>query len=117
MKRKSISTTSPASDDAPPLTKAFFEKGEHLIAGKKVSKAEWQKAARAQLGEVLGKKRISIMLDAAIIEHFKSAAGDRGYQTLINETLKKAMSGQELTSELRMVVREELATYKIGQKW
>ena len=113
MKRKSTSTTSPPSDDAPPLTKAFFENGEHLIAGKKVSKAEWQQAARAQLGEVLGKKRISIMLDAAIIEHFKTMAGDRGYQTLINETLKKAVSGQALASELRLVVREELAAYKV----
>lgn len=47
MKRKSISTASPPSDDAPQITKAFFEKGEHLIAGKKVSKAEWQIAARA----------------------------------------------------------------------
>ncbi len=113
MKRKSISTTSPPSDDAPQITKAFFEKGEHLIAGKKVSKAEWQKAARAQLGEMLGKKRISIMLDAAIIEYFKSAAGDRGYQTLINETLKKAVAGESIAQEVRMVVREELAAYKI----
>ena len=113
MKRKSTSTTSPPSDDAPRITRAFFEKGEHFIAGKKVTKAEWQIAARAQLGEMLGKKRISIMLDAAIIEHFKTMAGDRGYQTLINETLKKAVSGQALASELRMVVREELATYKV----
>ena len=56
------------------------------------------------------------MLDAAIIEYFKTMAGDRGYQTLINETLKKAMSGQALASELQMVVREELATYKISHK-
>ena len=53
------------------------------------------------------------MLDAAIIEHFKTMAGDRGYQTLINETLKKAVSGQALASELRMVVREVLAAYKV----
>jgi len=115
MKRKSISTTSPPSDDAPQITKAFFEKGEHLVAGKKVSKAEWQIAARAQI-QALGKKRVSIMLDAAIIAYFKTMAGDRGYQTLINETLKKAVSREALASELRMVVREELATYKISQK-
>lgn len=114
MKRKSILTTSPPpdDDDAPPLTKEFFEKGEHYIVGKKVTKAEWQQAARARL-QTLGKKRVSIMLDAAIIEHFKTMAGDRGYQTLINETLKKAVAGEALTSELRMVVREELAAYKI----
>ena len=113
MKRKSISTTSPPSDDAPQITKAFFEKGEHLIAGKKVSKAEGQIAARAQLGKALGKKRVSIMLDVAIIEYFKTMAGDRGYQTLINETLRKAVSGQALATELRLVVREELAAYKV----
>jgi hypothetical protein len=37
-------------------------------------------------------------------------------KTLINETLKKAMSGQAPASELRMVVREELATYKISRE-
>lgn len=53
------------------------------------------------------------MLDAAVIEHFKAMAGDRGYQTLINGTLKKAVSGQSLATELRTVVRDELAAYKI----
>ena len=113
MKRKSISTTSPPSDDAPRITKAFFEKGEHLIAEKKVSKAEWQIAARAQLGEVLGKKHISIMLDIAIIEYFKTMAGNRGYQTLINDTLRRAVEGQSLVTELRTVVQRELAAYKL----
>ena len=100
------------SDEAPPLTREFFKNATYRVAGKKVSKAEWQKAARAQL-QSLGKKRVSIMLDAAIIEHFKTMAGDRGYQTLINETLKKAVAGDALKSELRMVVREELAAYKV----
>ncbi|MEQ1517396.1 MAG: BrnA antitoxin family protein [Usitatibacteraceae bacterium] len=115
MKRTSISKTSAATDpdEAPPLTREFFKNATYMVAGKKATKAEWQKAARAQLGEALGKKRISIMLDAAIIEYFKSAAGDRGYQTLINETLKKAMSGESLATELRLVVREELAAYKV----
>ena len=99
-------------DDAPHLTRDFFKNAEYRLANKKVTKAEWQIAARAQL-QALGKKRVSIMLDAAIIEHFKTMAGDRGYQTLINETLKKAVSGQALALELRMVVREELAAYKV----
>ena len=99
-------------DDAPHLTCDFFKNAEYRLANKKVTKAEWQIAARAQL-QALGKKRVSIMLDAAIIEHFKTMAGDRGYQTLINETLKKAVSGQALALELRMVVREELAAYKV----
>ena len=94
------------------FTEEHWKKAKYLVAGKEVSKAEWQKAARAQL-QALGKKRVSIMLDAAIIDYFKTMAGDRGYQTLINETLKKAVAGEALASELRMVVREELAAYKI----
>jgi uncharacterized protein (DUF4415 family) len=113
MKRTSTTNTLPPSDDAPRLTRAFFEKGEHLVGGKKVSKAAWQKAARAQLATSIGKKRISIMLDAAIIEHFKAAAGERGYQTLINDALRKAVAGESLTNELRTVLREELAGYKV----
>jgi len=112
MKRKSSSTTLLPSDDAPRLTKAFFDKGEHLIAGKKVTKAEWQVAARAHL-DSLGKKRISIMLDAVVIEYFKTMAGQRGYQTLINDALRKTMAGEHMVNQVRHVVREELAAYKI----
>ena len=115
MKRTSTTKTSAPidPDEAPPLTREFWKNAKYRVAGKDVSKAEWQKAARAQLGEVLGKKRISIMLDAAIIDHFKASAGERGYQTLINETLRKAVAGEALVTELRTVLREELATYKL----
>ena len=100
-------------DDEIEFTAEHWKNAEYLVAGKKVTKAEWQKAARAQLREVLGKKRISIMLDAAIIDHFKTTAGERGYQTLINETLRKAVAGESMVTELRTVLREELAIYKI----
>ena len=114
MKRTSTTKTSVPidPDEAPPLTREFFRDVDYMVAGKKATKAEWQKAARAQLGEVLGKKRISIMLDAAIIEHFKATAGERGYQTLINESLRKAVAGESMVTELRTVLREELATYR-----
>ena len=115
MKRTSNTKTSEAidPDEAPPLTREFWKNAEYRVAGKKVTKAEWQKSARAQLAELRGKKRISIMLDAAIIDHFKTAAGERGYQTLINETLRKAVAGESIATELRAVLREELATYKV----
>ena len=112
MKRTSSLKNSVVPDDEVRFTRAHLKNAKYMVAGKEVPKAEWQLAARAQL-QALGKKRVSIMLDAAIIAYFKTMAGDRGYQTLINETLKKAMSGQALASELRMVVREELAAYKI----
>ena len=99
-------------DDEVRFTDEHWKKAKYMVAGKEVPKAEWQQVAHAQL-QALGKKRVSIMLDASVIEHFKAAAGERGYQTLINETLKKAVAGEALKSELRMVVREELAAYKI----
>jgi uncharacterized protein (DUF4415 family) len=110
MKRISTTKTSARSDDAPKITQANFDHAEYRVSGKKVTKTEWQAAAQKQLG----KKRISIMLDAAIIEHFKTAAGERGYQTLINDTLRRAVEGEALISEVRHVIQQELAVYKRG---
>ena len=59
----------------------------------------------------LGKQRVSIMLDASVIEFFKAKAGTRGYQTLINQALHQAMSSEQIESTLRRVLREELAQY------
>lgn len=108
MKRPSTTKTSARSDHGPKITQAHFDRAEYRVGGKKVSKAEWQAAAQKQLG----KKRISIMLDAAIIDHFKTAAGERGYQTLINDTLRRAVDGEALLSEMRHVIQQELAAYK-----
>lgn len=54
------------------------------------------------------KQRITISLDTGLIEYFKAKAGKRGYQTLINETLRQAKEQEELVSTLRRVIREEL---------
>jgi hypothetical protein len=76
----------------------------------------------ARRGAVLaspGKTRITIMLDDDILAHFR-ARGDRagvGYQTLINEALRRALprgkastrDDQPVTAgELRRILREEL---------
>ena len=53
------------------------------------------------------------MLDAPIIEHFKAAAGERGYQTLINDTLRRVVEGAGVVADVRLAVREELARYKV----
>jgi len=60
-----------------------------------------------------GKTRITIMLDDDVIEAFRKKAETigRGYQTLINETLRAALGGDErpVTAEvLRQILREEL---------
>jgi hypothetical protein len=39
---------------------------------------------------------------------YKARAGGRGYQTLINETLRDAMRKEQLADMVRAVVREEL---------
>lgn len=56
----------------------------------------------------LGKQRITIMLDAAVVQAYKAKAGGRGYQTLINETLRRALATDSVKEALREVIREEL---------
>ena len=62
-----------------------------------------------------GKTRITIYLDDEILANFREQAETAGvgYQTLINEALKKHIqphSGQPLTEEdLRRILREELS--------
>ena len=103
---KPISTTKmPATtDDAPKLTQGDFEKAHYRVGMKDVSRADWQAAVRARVG----KQRINIMLDAPIVEHFKALAGDRGYQTLINDTLRRVIEAGHIEADLRRVIREEL---------
>ncbi len=66
-------------------------------------------------GKVLpAKRRVNIYLDSTIVEHFKEKAGERGYQTLINETLKNAIQSESIERTIRTVIRQELKTYKVG---
>lgn len=55
-------------------------------------------------------------LDTAVVEHFRLRAGGRGYQTLINETLKQAIERESLEDTLRRVIREEARPYKVGKR-
>ncbi len=104
MKRTSTTKTLATSDDAPPLTQAHFDRAQFRVGGKAATRSEWQNAVRARVG----KQRISIMLDTPIIEHFKATAGERGYQTLINDALRRAVEGEHLAANLRTIIREEL---------
>ena len=61
------------------------------------------------------KQRITIMLDADVISYFKTKAGKRGYQTLINDALRKTIASDTLWQPsfekmLRKVIREELTS-------
>lgn len=64
-----------------------------------------------------GKERITIRLDADIIDWFRQQVNLRGggnYQTMINQALREYVAGQQLPIEglLRRVLREELEQYK-----
>ena len=78
----------------------------------KVTQADLDRATyRVGLEPGPRKRRVTILLDAGLIEHFKARAGERGYQTLINETLRQAVEREELEAALRRVLREELRRY------
>ena len=62
-----------------------------------------------------GKTRLTMYLDMAVVEYFRSRAGGRGYQTLINEALKQAIEQENLEDVLRRVIREEARPYQAGK--
>jgi uncharacterized protein (DUF4415 family) len=93
MSKKSIMKI---ADDVP-ITQADIDSGSLVLR------------KRAMDGAVLpAKRRINIFLDSATLEYFKSKAGGRGYQTLINDTLKQAMQAENLETVIRKAIQEEL---------
>lgn len=94
MKKKS--TTISFDEDAP-ITQADIDTGK-LVARK-----------REAGGRVVQpKKRVTLYLDAALVERFKTLAGDRGYQTLINDALKTSLQQADIETTIRRAIREEL---------
>jgi uncharacterized protein (DUF4415 family) len=113
MKQTSTTKTSATSEDeAPALSQANFDRAGFRIGKQKVSRSEWQTAVRARVA----KQRISIMLDAPIIARYKAIAGERGYQTLINDTLRRAVEGEHFVQDMRNAIREELAEYEVSKR-
>ena len=93
MKKKS---TTPTLDDDTPITQADIDGGKLILRKRSAGRV------------VLPKKRVTLYLDAALVEHFKHMAGERGYQTLINETLKSSVQTADIAETVRRVIREEL---------
>jgi hypothetical protein len=54
------------------------------------------------------------MLDTGLIAWFKAQAGERGYQTLINDMLRRAVEAEDLEERLRRIVREEVRAAQGG---
>ena len=97
MSKASTAKTSHETVEDMPLRRA------DIAAGKLVLRRRGPSAA-----VLPNKQRVNIFLDGAVIEHFKAKAGARGYQTLINETLKQAIQAQTLEGVIRKTIREEL---------
>jgi uncharacterized protein (DUF4415 family) len=75
----------------------------------KVTQADLNRATfRVGLKPAPRKRRVTILLDTGLVEYFKAKAGERGYQTLINDTLRRAVEHDDLEERLRRVIREEL---------
>jgi len=93
--------------DAAPLADAPDADSPELSAAEL---AELRPITEILPGLGVGKQRITIMLDEAVIKAYKAKAGGRGYQTLINDTLRRALEADSVKEALREVIREELHT-------
>ena len=92
MNNPSSSPTSDNRDEYPKVTQADLDRATFRVGLKPAPR----------------KQRITILLDTTVIEYFKAKAGERGYQTLINETLRQTKEREDLEGTLRRVIREEL---------
>lgn len=101
MNKKSSTQT----DEYPEVTAADLSRAAYRVNMKDVTREEWQTAITEQTGK---KQRVNIMLDVQTVAWFKAKAGERGYQTLINETLKQAINHRDLEGTLRRIIREEM---------
>jgi len=86
------SVTSDEQDDYPKVTQADINRATFRVGLKPTPR----------------KRRVTILLDTGLVEYFKAQAGERGYQTLINETLRQAMERDDLEERLRRLIREEM---------
>ena len=91
-------STLPTFDSDLPITQSDIDAGKLILVKRVASRV------------VQPKKRVTLYLDAAVVERFKQQAGERGYQTLINETLKSSFEHADIEETLRKVIREELRT-------
>ena len=95
------STTATFDEDAP-ITQADIDAGKLLLRNRVAGRV------------APPKKRVTLYLDSTIVERFKGMAGERGYQTLINETLKHSLLQSDMEATIRKVIREELKDRKVA---
>ena len=97
MNKASTMKTSPDAPQDAPLRRADIAAGKLLLR------------MRGPAGALLpNKQRVNLFLDGVVVEHFKAKAGERGYQTLINEALKHAIQAETIEGVVRKTIRQEL---------
>jgi uncharacterized protein (DUF4415 family) len=79
-------------DDAPELTKEMFDRAEIREGGKVIRPATGTltRMGRPPLGEA-AKKQVTLRIDSAVVDAFR--AGGAGWQSRMNEVLRKAVNG------------------------
>ena len=92
MNNSYTSETSDERDDYPKITQADLDRAEFRVGLKSAPR----------------KRRVTMLLDTGLVEYFKARAGERGYQTLINETLRQAVERDDLEERLRRIIRKEM---------
>ena len=80
-----------------PTTQVDFDSGKLKLVKRNASGAVIQ-----------AKQRINIFLDTATVQYFQTKAGERGYQTLINEALKQSIQAESLEGVIRKTIRDEM---------
>jgi uncharacterized protein (DUF4415 family) len=68
--------------DIPEVTEEQMARAKLRVGGKPVPR---------------GKVRIDLLLDAEVVAYFKAQAGEKSYQTLINEALKDEIRDRDAT--------------------
>jgi uncharacterized protein (DUF4415 family) len=96
MNKASTARTSHKVPDSVPLRQSDIASGKLLL-----------RKRGPNCAVLPNRQRVNIFLDGVVIEHFKAKAGERGYQTLINEALKKAIQAESLEGVVRKTIREE----------
>jgi uncharacterized protein (DUF4415 family) len=106
VKSKSTANIWLDEDDAEELTGKELDhpEGRWLQDGQPIETGQGQAAFRAHLR----KKQVNMLIDPDILDYFRQKAGQRGYQTLINRTLRESMERESLLDAVRKVLREEL---------
>ena len=100
--RKVLAIATGGYDELPGRTAAAVCAGSGKVCAHPVNAA----VGRVAFSAALKKQKINLTLDPDVLAWYRSQAGGRGYQTLINATLREAMRGKQMTQAVREVVQE-----------